>query len=283
MGVYTPLPGTLHCLLVSSECRYDQSPISLYCSTICIRQMTRVDTMRSTLLYLIICSYCLLVDGKQRKKPQLEPGQGIEPCKKATSKRFVDYGYGHLVAAGIYQEDGETPVTKRKLGVPGLDLKIDKEYLIRVKFQTKKFSPFGSYPKYLGIKITENFTEADYGTQQAFQAVNKRPLIGVQDCSQALKGSRGKDADGCKWVTEEYKDICPITNKSDTEIEMEFKFLVPKLPNAVAETKFRILGTEEIVDGRGCEGILNPGFPDPIVTTSDLDMICFKYPTIFTR
>jgi len=135
----------------------------------------------------------------------------------------------------------------------------------------------------MGIKITENYTEADYGTQQAFLAVNKRKLIGVQDCSQTLKGSRGKDADGCKWVTEKYKDACPISNKGDSEIEIDFKFLVPKLPNAVADTKFRILGTEEKVDGRGCEGILNPGFPDPITTTSDLDMICFKYPTIFTR
>ena len=137
----------------------------------------------------------------------------------------------------------------------------------------------------------------------------------MQQCSQSLKGSRGKDANGCKWLTEGYKvsfnsllfdfnststkDACPITNKKDTEVEIDFKFLVPKLPNAVSDTKFRyvddymwvfvvlilyrILGTEEEVDGRGCEGILNPGFPDPIETTSDLDMICFKYPTIFTR
>eukprot|EP00092_Neocalanus_flemingeri_P011889 GFUD01012821.1.p1 GENE.GFUD01012821.1~~GFUD01012821.1.p1 ORF type:complete len:241 (+),score=35.61 GFUD01012821.1:53-775(+) len=240
--------------------------------------------MRSLIVIsFIVLAASLLAEGKQRKKPKLLAGQGIEPCKKATSKRFLNYGYGWLLEAGIYELDGKTPVSKRKLGVEGLDLKIDQKYRIRAKFLVKKFSSFGSYPKYMGIKITENFTEADYGTQQAFLAVNKRPLIGVQECSQALKGSRGKDADGCKWVTEEYKDSCPITNKKDSEIEIDFEFLVPRLPNAVAETKFRIIGTEQQVDGRGCEGILNPGFPDPITTTSDLDMICFKYPTIFTR
>merc|ERR1712106_678509 len=239
--------------------------------------------MRLLIVCSILLACSLLTEGKQRKRPKLEGGQGIEPCKPSTSKRFLEYGYGQLLEAGIYDIDGKTPLKKRGLGVSGLDMKIDKEYRIRAKFLVKKFSSFGSYPKFMGIKITENFTEADYGTQQAFQAVNKRPLIGVQDCSQGLKGSRGKDADGCKWVTEKYKDACPISNKGDSEIEIDFKFLVPKLPNAVSETKFRILGTEERVDGRGCDGLLNPGFPDPITTTSDLDMICFKYPTIFTR
>ena len=46
---------------------------------------------------------------------------------------------------------------------------------------------------------------SSFDKQFKIQAVNKRKLIGVQDCSQTLKGSRGKDADGCKWVTEKYK------------------------------------------------------------------------------
>ena len=46
---------------------------------------------------------------------------------------------------------------------------------------------------------------------------------------------------------------------------------------------FRILGTEEEVDGRGCDSLVNPAYPNPVQMTSDLDMICFQYPTIFTR
>merc|ERR1712123_512225 len=146
--------------------------------------------MRLLIVCSILLACSLLTEGKQRKRPKLEGGQGIEPCKPSTSKRFLEYGYGQLLEAGIYDIDGKTPLKKRGLGVSGLDMKIDKEYRIKAKF-----------------------TDADFGTQQAFKAVNKRDLIGVQDCSQALKGSRGKDADGCKWVTDEYKDACPISNK----------------------------------------------------------------------
>jgi len=77
--------------------------------------------------------------------------------------------------------------------------------------------------------------------------------------------------------------VCPLSNKEDTEVEIEFPFLVPKLPTAVSETKFRLIGTEEFVDGRGCEGLLDPAFPNYIKTTHDSDMICFKYSTKFIR
>lgn len=50
-----------------------------------------------------------------------------------------------------------------------MDLKIGKEYVIKTKFLAKKFSSFGSYSKFMGIKITENFTEADLNTQSAFE------------------------------------------------------------------------------------------------------------------
>ena len=46
----------------------------------------------------------------------------------------------------------------------------------------------------------------------------------------------------------------------------------------------RIIGTEEQVKGsNGCERLINPSFPDPIETTSDKDMICFKYNSIFVK
>ena len=47
---------------------------------------------------------------------------------------------------------------------------------------------------------------------------------------------------------------------------------------------FRIIGTEERVQGaNGCERLINPSFPDPIETTSDKDMICFQYNSIFVK
>ena len=46
----------------------------------------------------------------------------------------------------------------------------------------------------------------------------------------------------------------------------------------------RIIGTEEQVKGsNGCERLINPSFPDPIETTSDKDMICFKFNSIFVK
>merc|ERR1739848_867033 len=78
---------------------------------------------------------------RQRKKPQLESDQGIEPCRPSGSRRFVEYGYGQLLEAGIYEEDKAKklrPVKKRGLGADGLDLKIGKEYVIKTKFLAKK-------------------------------------------------------------------------------------------------------------------------------------------------
>jgi len=45
------------------------------------------------------------------------------------------------------------------------------------------------------------------------------------------------------WLTEDYSESCPFSEKQETEIK--FRFLVPKLPDAVSETKFRIIGTED--------------------------------------
>jgi len=74
------------------------------------------------------------------------------------------------------------------------------------------------------------------------------------------------------------------SDEENTEAEIKFKFRVPKLPDAVSETKFRIIGTEEKVEGsNGCERLVNPSFPDGISSTSDKDMICFKYNSIFTK
>ena len=53
----------------------------------------------------------------------------------------------------------------------GLAFKVDAEYVIKVKFNVKKYSPFGSYPKFMGIKLTENFTDADPNTRQAYKVL----------------------------------------------------------------------------------------------------------------
>ena len=72
-----------------------------------------------------------------------------------------------------------------------------------------------------------------------FQSIFREELLGVHQCSESIRGARGADSDGCKWVTEEYSDTCPFSNKEDTETEIEFKFQVPRLPDAAAETRFR--------------------------------------------
>ena len=59
---------------------------------------------------------------------------------------------------------------------------------------------------------------------------------------------------------------------------LEEKYLYLILDN------IRIIGTEERVQGaNGCERLINPSFPDPIETTSDKDMICFQYNSIFVK
>jgi len=247
--------------------------------------------MRLLMVSTFVLGFCLLVQGQgkgQRKKPTFAVDQntkktvdqGIEPCLPSSSRRNVNYGYGQLKEVGIYDDNGDALELKDKK----MNMKINQKYRIKLKFDAKKFSPFGSYPKYFGIKVTENFTYADENSKKAFQLSQKKDLLGVQECTLNLKGSRDDhDADGCKWLTEGYQDACPISNKDDTEIEIDFLFLVPRLVNAVSETKFRLVGTEEEVDDRGCDGLLDPAFPNPIITTSDLDMICFKYPTIYVQ
>jgi len=233
----------------------------------------------------IVLSMSLLAEGRQRRKPKLGEDQGILECKGSGSRRFVEFGYGELREAAVYEKDGVTLVQKTtQLGQEGLKLKVDNEYMVKVKFISKKFSSFGSYPKYMGIKLSENYTAANENTKQAYKAIFKEDLIGFHHCSESLRGARGKNSDGCNWLTEEYKGMCPFSNEEDTEVEIVFPFQVPKLPDAVSTTKFRIIGTEEQVKGaNGCERLLNPSFPDRIETTSDKDMICFQYNSIFTR
>jgi hypothetical protein len=112
--------------------------------------------------------------------PQLAPGQGIEPCRPARRRQW-DFGYGILNKAGVYDSEGKLvkqrevrggpgSLTLPQLGVAGLDLKVNRKYTVRVEFVAKKDNPFGSLPKFLGIKLTENYTAADYTAQSAFQA-----------------------------------------------------------------------------------------------------------------
>ena len=93
-----------------------------------------------------------------------------------------------------------------------MEFRVDTEYFVKAKFKVKKFSSFGTYPKYMGIKLSENFIAADINTQSAYKAINRQNLLGFHHCSESLKGSLGKNADGCKWLTEDYpeSEICPF-------------------------------------------------------------------------
>ena len=72
------------------------------------------------------------------------------------------------------------------------------------------FTPSVYDPKYMGIKLSENFIAADSNTQQAYKAITRQDLLGFHQCSESLKGSLGKNADGCKWLTEDYSEVCPF-------------------------------------------------------------------------
>ena len=82
-----------------------------------------------------------------------------------------------------------------QLGVAGLDLKVGQKYTVKVELVAKKVlfsflvlhfekvgvgcwhkwvpnlqdNPFGSLPKFLGVKLSENYTAADSRAQGAFQ------------------------------------------------------------------------------------------------------------------
>jgi len=203
--------------------------------------------MRLIVVTAILFSILALTGGQQIRRPQLEKNQGIEECVKG-SRRRVNYGYGELLEAGVYERDGETPVKMgRKLGKEGLEFKVDTEYVIKAKFLVDKFSSFGTLPKYLGIKLSENYIAADQNTQQAYKAIFRQNLLGFHHCSESLKGALGKNANGCMWLTEDYSESCPFSEKQETEIK--FRFLVPKLPDAVSETKFRYR--------RSCQAMIN--------------------------
>ena len=48
---------------------------------------------------------------------------------------------------------------------------MDNEYVVKAKFNVKKFSSFGTYPKYMGIKLSENYIEANENTKQAYKVL----------------------------------------------------------------------------------------------------------------
>ena len=82
-------------------------------------------------------------------------------------------------------------------------------------------NPFGSLPKFLGIKLSENYTAADSRAQGAFQvwrieshswarfgtimcqASQKKPLLGVHGCSIGQA-----KADGCEVILAHFFDTC---------------------------------------------------------------------------
>ena len=91
-----------------------------------------------------------------------------------------------------------------------MEFKVDTEYVIKAKFIVDKFSSFGTLPKYLGIKLSENYIAADQNTQQAYRDIFRQNLLGFHHCSESMKGALGKTADGCKALTEDYSDSCPF-------------------------------------------------------------------------
>lgn len=120
-----------------------------------------------------------------------------------------------------------------QLGVPGLDLKVGQKYTVRVELVAKKDNPFGSLPKFLGIKLSENYTQADRNAQGGFEASQGRPLLGEHGCSIG----QGK-ADGCDMLTSKYDTTCPMEKDGD-KFELEFPFSAANIPSAVSTTKFR--------------------------------------------
>ena len=44
--------------------------------------------------------------------PKLGQDQGIVECQKTGSRRSVNYGYGELLEAAVYEKDGTTLVKK---------------------------------------------------------------------------------------------------------------------------------------------------------------------------
>lgn len=230
---------------------------------------------------LVLCSFCVIIKAKQRRPAKLGSDQGLAPCKDSGSRRVWNFGYGELKSAGIYDQAGKL-VTVSTDDDKALQFKVDRLYTIKVKFLVKKFSPFGSIPKYMGIKISEKYTKADPGVQSVFQQIYKKAMIGEEHACSVSQIGRGDDADGCKHLTDKYKDTCPF-DKEDQEVEIEVPFRASKLPSAVTQTQFRLIGLEERVDGRGCGSILSVSQGSTVETTSDQDMICFKYKTKIYR
>merc|ERR1711909_53054 len=230
-------------------------------------------------LLLLLLGLCVITQAKQRRPAKLGSGQGLAPCKDSGSRRVWNFGYGELKSAEIYDQDRKL-VTVSTDDDKALQFKVDRLYTIKVKFLVKKFSPFGSIPKYMGIKISEKYTKADPGVQAVFQQIYKKKMIGEEHACSVSQG--GDNADGCKHLTAKYKDTCPF-DKEDQEVEIEVPFRASKLPSAVTETQFRLIGLEERVDGRGCGSILSVSQGSTVETTSDQDMICFKYKTKIFR
>merc|ERR1712156_517662 len=138
------------------------------------RQRLAWIEMKATVVVLL--ASLLAAEAKQRFPAKLAPNQGIEPCRPSR-RRTWDYGYALLKEAGIYDSAGK-PVKQRELGVAGLDLKVGQKYTVKVELVAKKDNPFGSLPKFLGVKLSENYTAADSRAQGAFQAVKRSPFLG---------------------------------------------------------------------------------------------------------
>lgn len=232
-------------------------------------------------LGLLVVAVCIQVSvADQRQKAEVTPG--IVECKPARRRRWQNWGTSLLKEARLYESDGKTELKLGEVdGEKVFKFRIGSNYKIKASFSVVRYPEgFGALPKYMGLKLTEEYTRADFGTQQIYESTYGKPMIGRQECSPVLFGARGKDANACKWLTKETKGMCPLNEKPDEIVEIEFPFIVPNFPNAFTNTSFRLIPTETPVRRGGCQLIGQPGGTE---TTIDKDMICFQYPTAINK
>jgi len=237
--------------------------------------------MKLALLALCIVAFLEIIEADQRRG-LAKVTKGFEQCRKARSRRQENWGTSELKEARVYQNDGTTELElEEKDGYKVFKFVIGRSYKFRFSFEALRYPQgFGALPKYFGVKISEEYVQAPRGSQQIFEASYGKPLIGKQDCSPVLLGARGKDADGCQWLTKNSQGSCPLNKNPEDIREVEFSFVVPNFPEVITNSSFRLIPTETEVKRGGCELIGRPGGTE---TTIDTDMICFKYPTYIAR
>jgi len=250
--------------------------------------------MRAVLGLALLVLVLGYINADQRKRDKPDITKGIVECRRARRRGYINYGTSVLKEARIQKEDKKGNLKEIKLKDGVFELKSGAKYVFKVKFLPKRYPEgFGARPKNFAVKITENVTFATPGQESIFQNLYGRPAIGKHECSTAFTG-RSEDSEGCKYVTANSQVRCPMKCPEDDgnplnecdddgnpmEVEMEFTFNVPNFPGMKTFSKFRLIPTEAEKIRGTCDQI---GLPGGTETTIDVDMICFKYPTLITN